>query len=103
MAPTDARPFTPPAYYQDLWTLTEQCTGRTGDFARVHWYLFDAPYFADGKERTGIWHEPHQIYLSTRVAFDSADNYQIVRHEMVHDLMQKPGHGAAFVACHIPV
>src|ERR1051326_5093304 len=37
--PPDAVQFNPPSVYARWWTLTEQCSGLTGDLSAVHWYV----------------------------------------------------------------
>ena len=80
---TGRRPFDPPATYQPWWSATETCSGRTGRFDRVTWYLADG-ITGDGKLAFARWSEPHEIVI----VHGYEDDERIVRHEMLHDLLE---------------
>jgi hypothetical protein len=88
--PANDRPLDPPAPYRQWWAKTEACSGLSGNFERVQWfvvpgYQFDCPT----GECVGRWEsEGHRIYL----AEDWVENEMVVRHEMLHDLIGHPGH-----------
>lgn len=84
-------PFTPPADYRVIWDSAEVCSGVPGDFNRVTWYVtpgnsFDGP---DGYV-IGRWTAPHSI----TIAHDWLTTDWVVKHEMIHDLLQE-GHTEA--------
>jgi hypothetical protein len=79
----------PPAVYREWWDKTEACSGLSGNFDRVEWlvvpgYSFDC---ASG-ECAGHWQRGHQIYI----AEDWLMNEMVVRHEILHDLLNVGGH-----------
>lgn len=88
-APSDARPLDAPAGFAAWWQKTEDCSGRTGDLHRIRWFVVPGDGFAcPGGECVGRWQDGHDIYISEAWL----DNEMVVRHEMLHDLLGKPGH-----------
>jgi len=98
-APSDARPYQPPPEFTGLWWRMEQCSGLSGDFARVHWFITDGDLQLDGKSRAGVWVSPHNVYMLESYAIDAYRDYVAVRHEMLHDLTQSGEHGPVFTIC----
>jgi hypothetical protein len=90
----DATRFTPPAVYARWWQLTESCSGRTASFDAVHWYRVPGrlvPFFGGFVE--GFWAQRgNRIVLADSVRELGAT----VRHEMLHALVQLPGHPEEF-------
>lgn len=87
--PGDDSPMTPPTVYREWWAKTEACSGLSGDFARVRWSEVPGPSFpcASG-ECAGHWESSHRIYLAAAWKLDE----MVVRHEMLHDLLERSGH-----------
>jgi hypothetical protein len=87
--PGDDSPMTPPAVYREWWAKTEACSGLRADFDRVQWSMVPGNSFpcASGK-CAGHWEPGHRIYL----AEDWTINEMVVRHEMLHDLLDRAGH-----------
>lgn len=82
-------PMKAPASYRTWWARTEACSGRTGDFDRVQWFVVDGPGFTcPGGTCAGHWESSHRIYL----AGDWRSSEMVVRHEMLHELLGRPGH-----------
>jgi len=105
-----------PATMDNLWASVQACSGiRTSEpWHRVSWYSVPGDRFAygPGDSAIGLWVSPHQIYLaagplehgpSTAYSpqYDTLLYESTIRHEMLHDLTQAPGHGPAFTACHL--
>ena len=67
----------------------EACSGRTGDFDRVRWSVIEGHSFpcASG-QCAGHWESGHHIFIAS----DWQTNEMVVRHEMLHDLIGRPGH-----------
>ncbi|MDB4884138.1 MAG: hypothetical protein JWL95_2904 [Gemmatimonadetes bacterium] len=89
--PARSVPWSPPAQYRFWWTLTEACAGRQGDMGAVQWYLWPeaGPILLDGKRYDGYWWQAgSRILLSD----EFTDDGQVVRHEMLHQLLQRDGH-----------
>lgn len=76
------RPFVPPATYAALYRAVEACSGRTGDFTRIRWFLASS-IEADGRPARARWSPPHDIVI---VAGYETDD-RTVSHEMLHDLL----------------
>ena len=89
-APLGTYRFDPPAPYSAAWAAVEECSGIRGDMGRVRWYAVpDVWSFpcADGEECSGLWRSPHAILLTEFAQASHGDNYFVVRHEMLHDLV----------------
>ena len=89
---TDIDRITPPDLYRGWWAETTACVGRpTAAFERVTW--FTVTRISEGKaEFGGYWQPPHEIYLRV----DQALIASVVRHEMVHDLLQFGSHNSPY-------
>jgi hypothetical protein len=98
-APPDAERMNPPEVYRVWWQATETCSGLSGRFGRVTWWLVPDPSFPTTKGwAVGEWISPHDIYI----AEPYLDNEFVVRHESLHDLLGTPGHfQPAWAACHL--
>ena len=86
-APPDAEPTAPLPEYATWYAQVEQCTGVTGSFSAVRWFAVPHLNWWDPvfeQHTTGTWREPHDIYL----AEGEMTNARLVKHEMVHDLLQ---------------
>ena len=87
--PLGASSWSPPAAYRTWWQQTEACSGKTGDFDAVQWFVvpgevFDCP---DGS-CVGRWEPGQRIYLASVYA----NHEMVVRHEMLHALLDHSGH-----------
>jgi hypothetical protein len=86
--PLGADVWSAPAAYRVWWERTEACSERTGSFEAVEWLIvpgdgFDCP---SGK-CAGRW-EPGRIYIAGAFVNDE----MVVRHEMLHALLDRGGH-----------
>jgi hypothetical protein len=110
-APVNAHRVAAPPSYATWWHETEECSGLTGDLQRVDWFVVPADsdggfWCADGPDYTcaGEWVAPHSIYLAgpsrTYPVGYVADEWT-VKHEMLHDLVGRPGHPTPFADCHL--
>ncbi len=110
--PAGARTFSPLPSYASWWSDVEACSRLTGPLIRVTWYRVP-PDSADGGfscadgpngRCAGEWAEPHDIYLAGPSAANptgyAADEWT-VKHEMLHDLVGRPGHPEQFDYCHL--
>jgi hypothetical protein len=81
-------PFTPPPRYALWWQLVEQCSGRTGQFASVHWYHTQfGPLELGGEKYDGYWWED-----GNRIVLAYTDIGPLARHEMLHALLRRGDH-----------
>ncbi|MBX6331057.1 MAG: hypothetical protein IRY91_04335, partial [Gemmatimonadaceae bacterium] len=93
--PVSAAPLTVPPSYAVWWRVTEQCAGRTGDFAAVHWYVIPgvSDFKVGGESYNGYWWlGGNRIVL----AGGSVDDGSLVRHEMLHAIIGHDGHPHAY-------
>jgi hypothetical protein len=89
--PAGAVPWKAPARFALWWRMTESCSGRTGDFQHVQWYIVpDADSIeVDGKSYHGYWYGAHdRIILADHKRLAGP----LVRHEMLHALLGVLGH-----------
>lgn len=88
----DVERMTPPEVYQGWWAETSACVGQPkAAFGRLSW--FTVTEIREGEtELGGYWRPPHQIYLRV----DQVSIGSVVRHEMVHDLLQLGSHNSPY-------
>lgn len=91
--PPNAELFEPPAVFARWWTMTEACSGRSGDLAAVQWYRVPTSGVPLGGEWIAGYYEPRENRIV--LAAEQVDNGAAVRHEMLHSLLQVPGHPRA--------
>ena len=93
--PSGSVPMIAPETYARWWAETEACSGRKGTIKRVNWYMVpNSDFFWYGGETyDGYWFRyHHQIILASASIPDS----NVVRHEMLHDLLDDGNHPAEF-------
>jgi hypothetical protein len=76
--------------FAQWWTDVENCSGITGDVARVSWYVVpdvETFHYRDG-DYFGYWWSSHDIVIAGAHLSDS----MVVRHEMLHDLLNTADH-----------
>ena len=82
-------PLDPPPIYREWFAKTEACSGRTGNFERISWSVIEGYSFpCSSGECAGHWRTNHHIFLAGAWAMDE----MVVRHEMLHDIIGRPGH-----------
>jgi len=92
--PSDAQAFSPPPVYSTWWRMTEACSAITGSLASVNWYQTSQAVHDthSGDVIAGYYvRASNRIVLTTAVMMSGG----IVRHEMLHALLQKAGHPRA--------
>ena len=91
LAPQDRVRLDPPAEYRSWWDTTRECVGQpAADFGRIRWWMA-----YDGLKELkmkGLWVRRHDIYVRS----DALATEIVVRHEMVHDLLQLGDHESGF-------
>ncbi len=89
--PADRERFEPPADYRLWWDATRQCVGQPdAEFDRIRWWT--ATDVLKDDLASGLWVKEHDIYLRP----DKMAAEVVVRHEMIHDLLQRGDHESAF-------
>ncbi len=90
--PEGAEAFVPPAEYQAWWASTEGCSDIQGNIGRIKWYVVPgvSTFPTEEGEKVGI-----RIKTGNDVRIVIAGNYveheMVVRHEMLHALLNAPG------------
>ena len=83
--------FVPPGEYVQWWAEVEACSGLHGNIGRVKWYVVKGrdSFWNDGVEVWGLWSQKdHSIYLAEGQMMEA----WVVKHEMLHELIGRPGH-----------
>ena len=83
--------YEPPDIYASWWQLTERCSGKEGDFGGVHWYVVPgaSTFNLEGQAVAGAWYQAGNRIV---IAADYTQDGSLVRHEMLHALLQQGGH-----------
>jgi hypothetical protein len=91
--PDGAVAFTAPTEYLTWWDRTSACSELSGSMAKVEWYVVPgaATFPTAEGEKVGI-----RVKTGDRIQIVLAGQYQmhemVVRHEMLHALLNQPGH-----------
>ena len=91
--PAGALPLEAPAHFGEWWARTEQCSGLTGSMDVIRWYVVPdvSSFETDIGEKVGLWIKtPSDAVIVLAEAY--ADHELVVRHEMLHQLLQRSGH-----------
>jgi hypothetical protein len=103
--PANAQSISAPAEeYLGWWAATEACSGIEGRFAEVSWYIVPGALTIDTPEgpKVGMWsHSSEGVRIVLAGAY--ADNELVVRHEMLHALLDRTGHPKEYFEhrCHL--
>ncbi len=93
LPPTAQLVATTPDIYREWWSRTEACSGRTGDFTKIEWYIVPnvTTFNTDVGQKVGLWtHSNEGVRII--IAGDYSNNELVVRHEMLHALLDREGH-----------
>jgi hypothetical protein len=86
-----AQPFDPPPVYQLWWSMVRECSGRSAPLSSVSWYVVPGANTVEveGERYAGYWSSSgNAIVLAEAAMLDGP----LVRHEMLHSLVQDAGH-----------
>jgi hypothetical protein len=89
--PSGAVEVNPPPVYSTWWNQMQQCSGRSGDFSSVRWFLVPSVGSLQG--------HPAAYYLGTNsivLAEDYKEVAEVVRHEELHAILQDASHPSEF-------
>lgn len=77
-------------YYSTWWSEVEDDSDLAADMSRIRWfYVPGGAWPGEGGSLTrGQWVSDHRIYL----AEDYRGDRQVVKHEMLHDILGRSGH-----------
>jgi hypothetical protein len=102
--PTGATSLSVQAQYSAWWADVEDCSGNQADMRRIYWFQVpNANFIYRGKAFDAYWWSTHWVVIAEPYVQDAG----IVRHEMLHDLLNRGDHPkeyfqqkcAAVVAC----
>jgi hypothetical protein len=95
--PPTAQVMTPPAEYRAWWSETEACSDLKGAFEEITWYVVpdSMSFTTESGEKVGLWSESS---AGTRIIIAGAfaSHELVVRHEMLHALLNREGHPAEY-------
>ena len=102
--PTGAVAVSAPPVYSEWHQLTQQCSGLSDDFSAIQFYVVpgvDAFPTAEGP-KVGLWQREGGVNRIV-IAGNYAEHEMVVRHEMLHALLQREGHPASYFVdrCHL--
>ena len=92
--PGEAQPFSPPAVYATWWEMTKSCAGLSLPFEDIKWFVIPESnhFIFSGDAVGGAWFRGRKsIVLVSEGVLEG----QLVRHEMLHALLQDGGHPRA--------
>jgi len=104
LLPPGAVQISPPAVYQEWAQRTRSCSGLDGNLSTVQFYVVPGvqTFSTDDGAKVGLWSREGK---ANRIVI--AGNYEnhemVVRHEMLHALLQREGHPADYFVtrCHL--
>ena len=83
--------FTLPTVYSAWWSLTAECSGRSGSVSDVEWFVVPgvSEFPHEGRSVSGYWSRvSNRVVLAEKALMDGA----LVRHEMLHALERNVHH-----------
>ena len=91
--PEGAAPIEIPAAYRQAGAELEQCAQRSANLEPIRFWKVKGETFAcpKGPVCAGRWQSPHHVYIAERWI----DNPSLVKHEMLHDLLNTGEHPVA--------
>lgn len=102
--PDGAVPMAAPAEYSEWYARTEACAELRGALEGIEWYVVPdvATFETDIGEKVGLWERVGDVSRIT-IAGYYVENEMVVRHEMLHDLLERTGHPTEYFVnrCHL--
>lgn len=95
--PANAQRLSAPPEFASWWSATEACSGRAGDLSHIEWYVVPGAHTIETSNgpKVGVWsHSSAGVRIV--LAGDYAANELVVRHEMLHALLDREGHPAEY-------
>lgn len=87
--PSGATPLSVQAQYASWWGDVQNCSGKQGNMNRIYWFQVpDANFIYRGKAFDAYWWSTHWVLIAEPYVQDAG----IVRHEMLHDLLNRGDH-----------
>ncbi len=101
--PPNAVAFVAPPLFAEWWARTESCSGRRGNLSEIAWFVVPGAEFTTNRGvKVASWARAG-AGIQIVVAGDFVNDEMVVRHEMLHALLDESGHpDGDFVAkCHL--
>lgn len=102
--PAGAEPLVAPTEYQAWFSKTEACSGATGNYGHIEWYVVPGvrTFETDIGEKTGLWIRQGK-HMQIIIAGEYTARELVVRHEMLHAILNRAGHPPEYFVdkCHL--
>lgn len=91
--PAGAIALAAPAIYLEWYQSTEGCSGLTGEFSTVKFYVVPGveTFSTDAGQKAGEWIQDGGTNLIV-IAGNYQNHEMVVRHELLHSLLRRVGH-----------
>jgi hypothetical protein len=95
--PAGAEPFAAPSDFGIWWARTEACSGRSGDMSGIEWYVVPGAHTVETSlgPKVGVWSHS-AAGMRIVLAGDYVGSELVVRHEMLHALLDREGHPSEY-------
>ncbi|MEZ4457948.1 MAG: hypothetical protein R2882_15585 [Gemmatimonadales bacterium] len=95
--PAGAQPLSIAAQYAEWFQRTEACSGLKGQFTQIQWLVVpDADVFETAAgPKVGMWEKSGSV-ARIIIAGHYTNHEMVVRHEMLHHLLDREGHPAEY-------
>ncbi|MDX2014412.1 MAG: hypothetical protein SFW67_29705 [Myxococcaceae bacterium] len=97
LLPQGALAIAAPASYTEWYSRTESCAATQGDFAKLRFFVVPGvrTFQSEFGETVALWRKvgDEQFII---VSGEYSNDEMVVRHEMLHALLQREGHPAEF-------
>lgn len=95
--PVGAVPMAPQAAYAAWFERTEVCSGLTGQFQAIQWFVVPGveTFQTAAGAKVGMWEKSGGV-ARIIIAGNYINHEMVVRHEMLHDLLDREGHPPEF-------
>ena len=95
--PVGAVPMVAPAAYAEWFSRTQACSGLEGQIQQIQWFVVpDANVFeTPAGPKVGMWEKTGGV-ARIIIAGNYAGHEMVVRHEMLHQLLDREGHPAEY-------
>jgi hypothetical protein len=102
--PVGAVSLATPAVFQEWYLRTQSCSGLSADFSTVQFYVVPGvnTFPTEAGPKVGLWErEGHTNRIV--IAGNYLGHEMVVRHEMLHALLQREGHPSDYFVdrCHL--
>ena len=102
--PAGAIPISPRLEFRGWFERTEACSGISGQFQRIQWFVVPGAetFQTSAGPKVGMW-EKNGGMARIVIAGRYLEHEMVVRHEMLHHLLDREGHPAEFFVtkCHL--